>query len=80
MQRHPHAIAGIDGCGIANDVRPVRIPADGITASQHRQRAEAVEARDRGSQTGVVPTMEAHFETLFGLYAQQIGQARNVAA
>jgi alpha-1,6-mannosyltransferase len=29
---------------------------------------------------GGVPTMEAHFETLFDLYARQIAQARNVAA
>src|SRR5687767_1379580 len=57
MEGDAHAITGIDGCGIPNDMRPVRVPADGIAASKHRQRTEAVEACDGGSQAGVMPVM-----------------------
>ena len=42
---------------------------------------DPVAARWRATAAaGAVPTMEAHFRTLFGLYTRQIEQARNVAA
>jgi hypothetical protein len=43
LKRHAHAIAGDDGGRAADDHRPIRIPADRITAREYRERAEVAE-------------------------------------
>jgi hypothetical protein len=55
--RSPSRARRIDRASIANHVRPLRVPADGIAASENGQRAEALEPRDCSPQPCVVAVM-----------------------
>src|SRR5262245_19193801 len=55
LERHVQAVAGGDLRRIADDGRTVRIPADGVSAREHVERAETLEPRGGAAQASVRP-------------------------
>src|SRR6266550_437699 len=53
FELHVDALAFRDGARIADDRRAIRVPAHGVAAAEHRQRAQALEARRRSAQARV---------------------------
>jgi hypothetical protein len=45
-----HLIAGLNGGRVADNRRAVGVPADGVAASEDRERAQAVETRGRRAE------------------------------
>src|SRR5688572_30945857 len=53
VQRDPYAIAGRHRGGVANDGGLVRVPAHRVTAPEHGQRTEAVQARGAAAKARI---------------------------